>query len=114
MQRGREKCYQLLLAVIPQRFRRRPWVAPCSGMRDRGTMRKRKENKAFLICSAGISKMHGFPLFLGKVDSELVQLSNNSENRLTCRCSGAWGPYDLEIVDEVRVPADLSPGEYVQ
>ena len=64
MQRGREKCYQLLLAVIPQRFRRRPWVAPSSDMRDRGTMRKHKENKAFLLSPEEITEMHGLPLFL--------------------------------------------------
>ncbi len=82
MQRGREKCYQLLLAVIPQRFRRRPWVAPCSGMRGRGTMQKHKENKAFLISPEEISKMHEFPLFLRKVNSELTHLANISLKRL--------------------------------
>lgn len=30
-----------------------------------------------------------------------------------CRCSGMWGPYNLRIVDKVRVPGDLTPGEYV-
>ena len=30
-----------------------------------------------------------------------------------CRCSGEWGPYDLEIVDHVVVPKDLEAGEYV-
>lgn len=30
-----------------------------------------------------------------------------------CRCSGEWGPYDLEIVDNVVVPANLPSGEYV-
>jgi len=30
-----------------------------------------------------------------------------------CRCSGEWGPYDLEIVDWVQIPADLPAGEYV-
>ena len=30
-----------------------------------------------------------------------------------CRCSGMWGPYDLEVVDLVTVPADLPAGEYV-
>lgn len=30
-----------------------------------------------------------------------------------CKCSGAWGPFDLEIVDLLEVPVDLPPGEYV-
>ena len=30
-----------------------------------------------------------------------------------CRCSGEWGPYNLEIVDRVQIPATLAPGEYV-
>jgi len=30
-----------------------------------------------------------------------------------CRCSGMWGPYDLEIVDLVQLPADLEPGDWV-
>ena len=30
-----------------------------------------------------------------------------------CFCSGMWGPYDLEIVDYVQIPADLKPGKYV-
>ena len=31
----------------------------------------------------------------------------------TCRCSGIWGPYNMEIVDTVLIPADLTPGAYV-
>ena len=31
----------------------------------------------------------------------------------TCLCSGAWGPYNMEIVDDVIIPADLEPGEWV-
>lgn len=30
-----------------------------------------------------------------------------------CRCSGRKGPYNLEIVDWVQIPADLPPGSYV-
>jgi len=30
-----------------------------------------------------------------------------------CRCSGMWGPYDLEIVDTVQLPKDLEPGDWV-
>lgn len=28
-------------------------------------------------------------------------------------CTSEWGPYNLEIVDQVRLPADLEPGKYV-
>ena len=28
-------------------------------------------------------------------------------------CTGEWGPYNLEIVDRVRVPASLPAGAYV-
>ena len=28
-------------------------------------------------------------------------------------CTGMWGPYNLEIVDTVRVPADLPKGQWV-
>ena len=28
-------------------------------------------------------------------------------------CSGWYGPDNLEVVDEVRVPADFAPGKYV-
>jgi len=31
----------------------------------------------------------------------------------TCLCSGAWGPYNMEIVDDVIIPAGLAAGEYV-
>ena len=31
----------------------------------------------------------------------------------TCLCSGAWGPYNMEIVDDVIIPKDLKPGDYV-
>ena len=31
---------------------------------------------------------------------------------MSCRCSGIWGPYNMEIVDTVLVP-DVPPGEYV-
>jgi len=30
-----------------------------------------------------------------------------------CKCSGMWGPYDLEIVDNLEVPSNLPAGEYV-
>ena len=30
-----------------------------------------------------------------------------------CRCSGEWGPYDLEIVDVLAVPPHLPAGDYV-
>jgi hypothetical protein len=38
-------------------------------------------------------------------------LASAMDNR--CRCSGEWGPYDMEIVDLLHVPADLVPGDYV-
>lgn len=28
-------------------------------------------------------------------------------------CTGMWGPYNLEILDQVLVPKDLAPGDYV-
>ena len=31
---------------------------------------------------------------------------------MRCRCSGIWGPYNVEIVDTVLVP-DVPPGDYV-
>jgi len=31
----------------------------------------------------------------------------------TCLCSGAWGPYNMEIVDDVIIPSGLVAGEYV-
>ena len=52
-------------------------------MRDLGIMQKHKENKAFLICPSGISKHHGFPLFLRKVNSEPSLLAKISVERLT-------------------------------
>ena len=30
-----------------------------------------------------------------------------------CRCSGEWGPFNLEIIDRVQLPATLLPGKYV-
>jgi len=30
-----------------------------------------------------------------------------------CLCSGMWGPYNLEIVDTLELPASLQPGQYV-
>ena len=30
-----------------------------------------------------------------------------------CFCSGMWGPYNLEIVDYVQLPASLPKGDYV-
>jgi hypothetical protein len=30
-----------------------------------------------------------------------------------CRCSGSWGPFNLEIVDLLVVPDNLAPGDYV-
>jgi len=32
---------------------------------------------------------------------------------MRCRCSGLWGPYNVEIVDKVRVPKGLPAGDYV-
>ena len=32
---------------------------------------------------------------------------------MRCRCSGMWGPYNLEIVDTLQLPAHLPPGDYV-
>lgn len=37
-------------------------------------------------------------------------LCPNEEGRT---CTGMWGPYNLEIVDKVRIPSDLKPGAYV-
>jgi hypothetical protein len=31
---------------------------------------------------------------------------------MTCRCSGIWGPYNVEIMDTVAVP-EVPPGDYV-
>ena len=31
----------------------------------------------------------------------------------SCRCSGSWGPFDLEVVDTLAVPRALPPGDYV-
>ena len=28
-------------------------------------------------------------------------------------CSGIWGPYELLIVDTLKIPHKLEPGEYV-
>ena len=30
-----------------------------------------------------------------------------------CFCSGMWGPYNLEIVDQVQIPSTLPKGDYV-
>ena len=30
-----------------------------------------------------------------------------------CRCSGEWGPFNMEIVDTVMIPVGLKPGKYV-
>jgi len=30
-----------------------------------------------------------------------------------CKCSGMWGPYNLEILDTLEVPSDIPAGEYV-
>ena len=30
-----------------------------------------------------------------------------------CKCSGMWGPFNVEIVDTVALPAELPAGEYV-
>lgn len=32
---------------------------------------------------------------------------------MRCRCSGLWGPYNVEVVDTVRVPKGLPAGDYV-
>ena len=37
-------------------------------------------------------------------------LCPNTENRT---CTGMWGPYNLEIIDRVRIPKTLEPGSYV-
>eukprot|EP00035_Acanthoeca_spectabilis_P021459 m.438361 g.438361 ORF g.438361 m.438361 type:complete len:394 (+) comp18227_c0_seq1:15-1196(+) len=31
----------------------------------------------------------------------------------TRSCTSEWGPYNMEIVDKVQIPADLKPGSYV-
>ena len=30
-----------------------------------------------------------------------------------CKCSGMWGPYNAEVVDQVRIPDNLPAGDYV-
>jgi len=37
----------------------------------------------------------------------------STELNSKCLCSGMWGPYDLLIVDTLKVPDNLSPGDYV-
>mmetsp|Transcript_49930 Transcript_49930/g.161401 ORF Transcript_49930/g.161401 Transcript_49930/m.161401 type:complete len:165 (-) Transcript_49930:831-1325(-) len=32
---------------------------------------------------------------------------------MRCRCSGMWGPYNVEVVDTLALPADLPHGEWV-
>jgi hypothetical protein len=39
--------------------------------------------------------------------------STAAEPNSPCRCTGSWGPFDLEIVDLLDVPEDLAPGDYV-
>jgi len=35
------------------------------------------------------------------------------DNKPPFVCTGMWGPYNLEIIDEVVIPAGLAPGRYV-
>lgn len=43
---------------------------------------------------------------------ESADCDNSNHLRTKCRCSGMWGPYNLEIVDKVKVP-DVPAGDYV-
>jgi hypothetical protein len=36
-----------------------------------------------------------------------------SRDKQNCLCSGMWGPYNVEVVDQVLLPADLPAGDYV-
>jgi len=44
---------------------------------------------------------------------EVTNCGSESRTSSRCLCSGMWGPYDVEIVDQVRVPKNLPPGDYV-
>lgn len=35
------------------------------------------------------------------------------DNSANASCSGEWGPYNMEIVDKVQIPADLPEGDWV-
>ena len=39
--------------------------------------------------------------------------STGSGVNTRCRCTGKWGPYDLEIVGQVIIPKHLKPGGYI-
>jgi len=44
---------------------------------------------------------------------EEVPNCGSTKKMSDCLCSGMWGPYNLEIIDQLRLPADLPNGEYV-
>ena len=52
------------------------------------------------------------PGFAPKCD-EVEGCDVYSKDKQDCRCSGMWGPYNVEVVDRVRIPASLPPGDYV-
>merc|ERR1712096_567949 len=57
----------------------------------------------------------GTPTFSPKCKEDPRCRPNTADSQY-CRCSGDianYGPYNLEIVDVVMVPAGLPPGEYV-
>merc|ERR1711988_1161899 len=36
----------------------------------------------------------------------------STEVNSKCKCSGMWGPYDMQIVDTLQIPKDIKPGPY--
>jgi len=44
---------------------------------------------------------------------EEVPDCGSEEVNSRCLCSGMWGPYGLQIVDTLKVPENLPPGDYV-
>jgi lytic starch monooxygenase len=43
-----------------------------------------------------------------------VCIDHGEDQQGTTRsCTGEWGPYNMEIVDTVRIPKDLKPGKWV-
>jgi len=36
----------------------------------------------------------------------------STEVNSKCKCSGMWGPYDMQIVDILQIPKDIKPGPY--
>jgi len=44
---------------------------------------------------------------------EEVPECGSTEVMSKCLCSGMWGPYNLQIIDTLQLPSDLSAGEYV-